>query len=491
MVKLKIYEVILMENRILNGIKPEKVMYFFEEISRIPRGSGKTDKISAYCENFAKERNLEYIRDEAGNVVIFKDGSNGKENGEPVILQGHLDMVWEKTSDCPINFETDPLNLKVDGDFVFAEGTTLGGDDGIAVAMCLALLDGDYEHPPVEVVFTVDEEAGMEGAFALDTSVLKGKKMINIDSENEGTLWVSCAGGARARITLPVKTVSPQGSACEITVCGLHGGHSGAEIHMGYANANMLMGRILREISASVDFNISTIGGGTMDNAITRDCRCVIDLISDSETLFKSINRINSELKKEFASTDPDLKIKVGEAEKIKTVFDKKSTEAVISILCKFPYGVMAMSKEIEGLVETSLNLGVMKTVDSAVKFTFSVRSSVDSERIKLVEKLAVIAKESGADFETGSEYPAWEYKKNSSLQKIMADVYAKEFGKEMTVTAIHAGLECGLFCGKISGLDCVSFGPDIFDIHTPQEKLSISSAARMWDYLLAVLKVL
>lgn len=480
-----------MEKRILNGINPEKVMYFFEEISRIPRGSGKTDKISAYCENFAKERNLEYIRDKVGNVVIFKSGSMGKENNPPVILQGHLDMVWEKTADCPINFETDPLNLRVDGDFVYAEGTTLGGDDGIAVAMCLALLDGDYEHPPVEVVFTIDEEAGMEGAFALDTSVLKGKKMINIDSEDEGTLWVSCAGGARARVFLPVKTVSPQGSSCEISVSGLHGGHSGAEIHMGYANANMLMGRILREISASVDFGISSIAGGTMDNAITRDCSCVIDLISDSETLFKSINRINSALRKEFASTDPDLKIRVGEAEKVKTVFDKKSTEAVIHILCKFPYGVMAMSKEIEGLVETSLNLGVMKTEDSYVRFTFSVRSSVDSEREKLVDTLRKIALESGADFETGSEYPAWEYKKDSVMQNIMADVYFEEFGKKMNVTAIHAGLECGLFCGKISGLDCVSFGPDIFDIHTPQEKLSISSSERMWKYLLAVLRKL
>lgn len=480
-----------MEKRILNGINPEKVMYFFEEISRIPRGSGKTDKISAYCENFAKERNLEYIRDKVGNVVIFKSGSMGKENNPPVILQGHLDMVWEKTADCPINFETDPLNLRVDGDFVYAEGTTLGGDDGIAVAMCLALLDGDYEHPPVEVVFTIDEEAGMEGAFALDTSVLKGKKMINIDSEDEGTLWVSCAGGARARVFLPVKTVSPQGSSCEISVSGLHGGHSGAEIHMGYANANMLMGRILREISASVDFGISSIAGGTMDNAITRDCSCVIDLISDSETLFKSINRINSALRKEFASTDPDLKIRVGEAEKVKTVFDKKSTEAVIDILCKFPYGVMAMSKEIEGLVETSLNLGVMKTENSAVKFIFSVRSSVDSEREKLVDTLRKIALESGADFETGSEYPAWEYKKDSVMQNIMADVYFEEFGKKMNVTAIHAGLECGLFCGKISGLDCVSFGPDIFDIHTPQEKLSISSSERMWKYLLVVLRKL
>lgn len=480
-----------MKKRIFEGINPEKVMYFFEEISQIPRGSGKTAKISEYCENFAKERSLKYIRDEVGNVVIFKNGSAGKENNEPVILQGHLDMVWEKTSDCPINFEVDPLSLKVDGDYISADGTTLGGDDGIAVAMCLALLDGEYEHPPIEAVFTIDEETGMDGAFALDTSVLNGKKMINIDSEDEGTLWVSCAGGARVYISLPVKTVSSQGSACEIVISGLHGGHSGAEIHMGYANANMLMGRILNELSKCVDFNIASINGGTMDNAITRDCRCSIDLISDSESLFKSINRISSEIKKEFASTDPDMSIKVTESEKAKEVFDKKSTNSVISILCKFPYGVMAMSKEIEGLVETSLNLGVMKTETDSVNFSFSVRSSVDGERKKLVEKLKSIADECSAEFETGGEYPAWEYKRDSEMQKIMADVYFEEFGKKMTITAIHAGLECGLFCGKISGLDCVSFGPDIYDIHTPQERLSISSCERMWKYLLAVLKKL
>lgn len=480
-----------MKKRILEGINPERVMYFFEEISQIPRGSGKTEKISEYCENFAKERNLKYIRDEVGNIIIFKNGTAGKENNPPVILQGHLDMVWEKTSDCPINFETDPLSLRVDGDFVSADGTTLGGDDGIAVAMCLALLDGEYEHPPVEAVFTIDEETCMGGAFSLDTSVLNGKKMINIDSEAEGTLWVSCAGGARVYISMPVKRVSSQGSACEIVISGLHGGHSGAEIHMGYANANMLMGRILNELSKCVDFNIASINGGTMDNAITRDCRCSIDLISDSESLFKSINRINSEIKKEYASTDPDLKIKVAESEKAKEVFDKNSTKSVISILCKFPYGVMAMSKEIEGLVETSLNLGVMKTENGSVNFSFSVRSSVDGERKKLVEKLKAVADECSADFEAGGEYPAWEYKRDSELQKIMADVYFEEFGKKMTVTAIHAGLECGLFCGKISGLDCVSFGPDIYDIHTPQEKLSISSCERMWKYLLAVLKKL
>ena len=474
----------------LSGLEPEKVFRFFEEISMIPRGSGHMEKISGYCADFAKERNLKFIKDDACNVIIFKDASDGRENEEPVIIQGHLDMVWEKTSDSSIDFENDPLDLAVENGYIIAKGTTLGGDDGIAVAYALALLDSDdISHPPLEIVFTTDEETGMCGAEAIDTSVLRGKRMINIDSEAEGTLWVSCAGGARADISYEFSAETVVGTVCEISVSGLHGGHSGAEIHNGYANANKLMGRILSELSSSLDFSLVSIDGGTMDNAITRESSCKIALSSDSEALFKHINRLNSDLRKEYKSTDPGLTVRIRSCDSVKYCVKKSDSDKIISMLNELPCGVVSMSKTIEGLVETSLNLGVTSTKDNLISFTFLCRSSDNSQRISLTDKLSSIAEKYGASCDIHSEYPAWEYKENSLLQSVFADTFKDVFGKEMVVTAIHAGLECGLFCGKIEGLDCVSFGPDILDIHTPQEKLSIDSSARMWKYLLEILK--
>ena len=483
----------ILKKGILSNLEPKKVFEYFEIISSIPRGSGKTEKISDYCENFANEKGLRYSRDEIGNVVIFKNGSAGRENEEPVILQGHLDMVCEKENDCNIDFDNDGLSLAVNGDFVYAEGTTLGGDDGIAVAMCLALLDSnEYSHPPIEVVFTIDEETGMFGAEALDTSILGGKRMINIDSENEGVLWVSCAGGARIDIELPFIREEKTAENCvEITLGGLHGGHSGAEIHVGYANASVLMGRLLSMLSEKFDFSIVSINGGTKDNAITRENIAVISTDAEFDEFKSAISDIESEFKSEFSSTDPDMFVK---AESVKSEFgamNKESTQKIISLLTELPYGVIAMSKEIEGLVETSLNLGTLKTAENSVHFGYSVRSSKDDEKEKLLEKLVAIAEKHGAANKISGIYPGWAFKKDSPLQQIMADVYKGIYGKEMLVTAIHAGLECGLFCGKISGLDCVSLGPDLFDIHTPAERMSISSVKRVWEYLLCVLEKL
>ena len=479
-----------MSVKVLAGLEPEKVFRYFEEISNIPRGSGNMDKISDYCCDFAKSKGLKYIKDSANNVIIFKNGTQGRENDEPVILQGHLDMVCEKSQGCEIDFLNDSLNLRIEGDYIYAEGTTLGGDDGIAVAFCLAILDSDdISHPPLEIVFTTDEETGMCGAEAIDTSVLNGKRMINIDSEAEGTLWVSCAGGGRCDIKADYTPVIASGTVCEIVLSGLHGGHSGAEIHKGYANANKLMGRILKEISDRIDYCLVSINGGTMDNAITRECRAKIVISSDSEALFKIINRLNSSLCKDFKDTDPDLNLRICDCSAEKYSLSKADTAKIVDMLCEFPNGVISMSKQIEGLVETSLNLGALKTKENCVSFTFLLRSSNNAERYKLTEEVIAIADKYGAKSNVHSEYPAWEYKEDSLLQTVFAHVYKDVFGKEMVVTAIHAGLECGLFCGKIKGLDCVSFGPDILDIHTPQEKLSISSCARMWQYLLEVLK--
>lgn len=474
--------------KMLKGIKPEKVFHFFEEISSVPRGSGHKEKIKKYCEDFAKERQLEYVSDDSGNIIIYKNASQDSKSDEPVIIQGHLDMVWEKDNSCSINFETDGLKLEFDGDYVFAKGTTLGGDDGIAVAMCLAILDSDdICHPPLEIVFTADEEIGMLGAAALDFSKLTSERMINLDSEAEGTLWVSCAGGVRADITLNVDFENNCNPEYKISVSGLHGGHSGAEIHNGYANANKVMGRILDLLKNTFDFRIVEINGGTMDNAITRDCVCIVK--TESCNVEKTISEIFSDIKRDYISTDPEIIISASEVSCGKQAMTAVSTEKVINILNELPSGVIAMSKEIEGLVETSLNLGILKTQNNTVNYSFAVRSSVDSERDLLADKLKKIADNYSCNAVFYSEYPAWEYKKDSVLREKMAMIYKDMYGKEMTVTAIHAGLECGLFCGKIKGLDCVSLGPDMLDIHTPQEKLSISSTERVWNFLLRVLE--
>lgn len=475
--------------KILNTLKPESVFGFFEEISAIPRGSGKTEKIRNYCESFAQARGLDYICDKGGNIVIFKPACGGCQSREPVILQGHLDMVCEKTGDCSINMETDGLRLAVDGDFVYAEGTTLGGDDGIAVAMCLALLDDKSAyHPPLEVVFTADEEVGMLGASAFDASCLKGKRMINIDSEAEGTLWVSCAGGVRADISYPAEYEKNSLPAFEIIMSGFHGGHSGTEIHKGYVNADKAMGELLKLLREKNDFRISEISGGLMDNAIPRDSRCVI--VSASESVKQAVESICENLRADF-SADPQAKITVSRVEAPEKAMSEKSSAELTDLLCELPSGVIAMSKEIDGLVETSLNLGTLSSDREDVKFGFSVRSGKDKERGKLVERISKISDKYSCGFSLYGEYPAWEYKEISPLRDKITAAYKELFGRDMTVAAIHAGLECGIFCGKINGLDCVSLGPDIFDIHTPSEKLSISSTERMWQCLLRVLETL
>ncbi len=474
--------------RILEGIKPEKVFEYFEDISAIPRGSGNTDKIRDYCVEFAKKRNLEYVADEAGNVIIFKPACKSGSK-EPVIIQGHLDMVWEKDESSPINFETDGLELEVDGDFVRAKGTTLGGDDGIAVAMGLALLDSDYiVHPPLEILFTADEEVGMSGAEGIDASVLKGKRMINLDSEAEGVLWVSCAGGVRADISFKAEVEPNTKNTFEIAVSGLHGGHSGAEIHKGYANANKVMSLVLEKLSDKCSFSVCEINGGTMDNAITRECRCVV---ASDDNICEAVSEISDLVVSMYKDTDPEMAITAALCPKSDFAMDNNSTLSVIGLINELPYGVIAMSKEIEGLVETSLNPGVLKTEGNTVSLCFSVRSGKNKEKEKLCDVLCGICKKYNSNISFRSSYPAWEFKENSALRDTMSTVYREMFGKEMEITAIHAGLECGIFCGKIEGLDCVSLGPDMADIHTPYERLSISSCERVWNYLLRVLETI
>lgn len=468
--------------RILEGLKPERVFYYFEDICAIPHGSGNTKKISDYCVEFAKNKKLEYIQDNYNNVIIKKPASCGYENHPPVIIQGHLDMVCEKEESIQFDFEKDGLNLATDGSVIYANGTTLGGDDGIAVAMALAILeDKNAIHPPLEVVFTTDEETGMDGAVGLDASVLSSKVLINIDSENEGVLTVSCAGGARADIEIPLSKTSPVGNCYKIVLDGLIGGHSGVEIDKGRLNSNILMGKFLS--SLDFDYYICDIHGGLKDNAIPRYSECVIVTNGDLESCAESFVKANK------VDTDPDLNITVSSYKSQNTAFDIESSKKIAKYLDEVVNGIISMSQDIKGLVQTSLNLGIMYCKDNSLYTSFALRSSVNEEKISLVNRLEKTAEQFGAKFNTSSHYPAWEYKKDSRLRDTMVKVYNEMYGISPVVEAIHAGLECGLFCDKIEGLDAVSFGPDMESIHTTEEKLYIKSVERTFEYLCKVLE--
>ena len=475
----------------LAGLEPARVFDFFEEICSIPHGSRNEKLISDYLVNFAKERGLKYIQDEVNNVIIFQDGTCGYEDHPPVILQGHMDMVCEKDADCPIDMAAEGLDVTHDGQCVFAKGTTLGGDDGIAVAYALALLDDtSIPHPPLEVIITTDEEVGMLGASAIDLSMLKGRTLINIDSEDEGIFTVSCAGGARATLTLPEERRSVYGPCIRLAVDGLKGGHSGVEINQNRANANKVMGEFMSRIQALMPLCLTSFSGGSKDNAIPRSCQATLVAMGIG---LDRINGIAEKLQAEIRETydEPDATVQAFDVDALGgNALTTECTSKVIAMLCSVPNGVQKMSADIEGLVQTSLNLGVAK-LGNGMSLTFSVRSSVNSEKEELLQKLRDLAAFYGADYSQMGDYPAWEYKADSNLRDVMIKTYADMFGKEPQVVAIHAGLECGLLSEKLPGLDCVSVGPQMHDIHTSREKLEIGSTERTWKFLLEVLKAL
>lgn len=474
--------------RTLEGLKPENVFRFFEDICAIPHGSGNTFAISQYCVDFAVSRGLDVIRDSLNNVIIKKPASSGYENHESVIIQGHLDMVCEKLPNIDIDFEKDGLTLNVKDGYVCAEGTTLGGDDGIAIAMALAVLDDDSLcHPPVVAVFTVDEETGMYGAQGIDLSGIDAKLLLNIDSEEESVLTVSCAGGLRVNANIPLTSIPSSDNCFKILLSGLTGGHSGVEIHCGRLNANKTMAQLLNEMSSEYEIFIHSLKGGTKDNAITRECEVIICCKADYQEISSFCNDFLKTLPLE---NDKTAEFKIDNY-KVDYVCDKDSTLRIIGFLNDVPNGVVKMSDEIEGLVQTSLNLGVLNVNTKILSANFSLRSSVNSEKYELAENLRAIAQKYCGGTLIDSEYPAWEYKKKSRLREAMIDVHKRVYGKEPIVMAIHAGLECGMFADKIEGLDAVSFGPDILDIHTPSERLDIDSVDRTYNYLIEVLKQL
>ncbi len=475
----------------LSNIEPKEVFHFFEEICNIPHGSQNLQKISDYLVSFAKERGFEAWQDDALNVIIKAPATPGYESRETVILQGHMDMVAVKESDCNINMLNDGLKVRTDGEYVWAEGTSLGGDDGIAVAYILAILDSkDIPHPPLELIITTDEEIGMLGAAQLDLSMLSGKKMINIDNEEEGVFITSCAGGSRFNSKLPVTRVEKNGVICRVSVSGLQGGHSGEMIKYGRGNANIICNRVLSALLDEISINVISIEGGVADNAIPTDCESFVlidkkDIEKAKEIVVKTFEGIKSE----YELKDPGLVISFAEKEnQTVSCMDDKTTQNLVKLIGIMPDGVQAMSAAIDGLVETSLNMGIVKTSDDSVLVVQALRSSVDSAFDALDKKLETIAGLLGCEVHSAGRYPGWQYRSHSELRDHMVEVYKKLYGKEPKLEAIHAGLECGIFCYKIPGLDCISIGPDMKDIHSTKEKLSVASTARVWDYLKAVL---
>ena len=480
-----------MDERKLAGLEPAQVFQYFEEICAIPHGSRNTKAISDYLVEFAKSHGLRYIQDETNNVILFQEGTCGMEDHAPVILQGHMDMVCEKDADCPIDMAKEGLDITHDGRCVFAKGTTLGGDDGIAIAYALALLaDKSIPHPPLEVIITVDEEIGMLGADAIDLSELKGRLLINLDSEDEGIFTVSCAGGATATISLAGERRAVYGPCIRLSVDGLQGGHSGAEIHKNRANANKIMGEFMSRIQKLMPLCLTSLSGGSKDNAIPRSCSATMVAMG---TYLERINGIAEALQAEVREQydEPEATVQAFDVDALGgNGLTTEATAKVIGLLCAAPNGVQAYSADMPGLVQTSLNLGIAKLGEHFTA-TFSVRSSVNQEKQELLEQLKTLAGFYEGTYTQMGEYPAWEYKKESTLRDTMVEIYRQMYSAEPQVLAIHAGLECGLLGEKLPGLDCVSIGPQMHDIHTSRERLEIASTERVWKFLLEVLKAL
>ena len=473
---------------ILEHLEPRGVFRFFEELCAIPHGSSNTKAVSDWLMDFARERGLEAYQDGLNNVIIIKEATSGYESAEPVILQGHMDMVCEKAPGCAKDMEKEGLDLAVDGDAVYAEGTTLGGDDGIAVAMALAILDADdIPHPRLEAVFTVDEEIGMLGATALDVSMLRGRRMLNLDSEEEGVFTVGCAGGNLTQCTLPLTRAPYAGKALTVTVGGLRGGHSGAEIDKGLGNANMLMGRLLYAASRKAELRLVEVNGGLKDNAIPRETVATL-VTTDPEAVLAVCRELDAQLKNEYRTTDPNVFVTAAEST-ASLPMDDDTTRRVLCFLTCAPNGIQAMSADMPGLVQTSLNLGILKTEKDAVIASFCVRSSIDGQKQMLVERLTCMTEALGGTVEVFGDYSGWEYRPDSPLRELLVEVFTQQYGHAPRIEAIHAGVECGIFSGKLPGLDCVSMGPDLTEIQTCREKLYISSVQRLWTMVLETLK--
>ena len=477
---------------IIKNKSPEKLFNFFEDISVIPRGSGNEKGIADYLEGFAKSRGLWYVRDEADNILIRIKGSDGRENEDAILLQGHTDMVCEKNSDTEHDFEKDPLKLYIDDNgWLRAKGTTLGADNGVAVALMLLVLDGGLKsHPPVECLFTTSEEVGLDGAKAFDYSRVKATGMINLDSENEGIVTVSCAGGIRSDLMMKPCKVNFEGIALEIKLSGLAGGHSGAEINCGRANANKMMGRILASALQKVRYNLVTIEGGSKDNAIPRECRAVIAICENNAEQIKNIIKAEADaIYSELSDCDKAMKVTCEAVASPALMLDGEYTNKAVSIPAISTNGVIAMSRDIEGLVEYSRNLGVIRDNGEMIEFVFSSRSSMESRIDASCIELDALASVTSCETKHYSRYPGWKYERVSALRDKYIESARRVLGKEAIVEAIHAGLECGIIKSNIPYMDIISIGPNMKDIHSPDEALDLDSLERLWLLIEDMLK--
>ena len=478
--------------RVLSNLEPETVFYFFEDISRIPRGSGNMEQISAYLVDFAQKRGLAYLQDQRKNVVIVKEATPGYEDEEPIILQGHMDIVAVKKPDCDIDMEKEGLRLAIRGDEIYAEGTSLGGDDGIAIAYALAALDSHtLRHPRLEAILTVDEERGMEGARVADLSMITGRRMINIDSREEGLLLAGCAGGARVECDLGLTVEKRRAAAVEVVVGGLQGGHSGEEIHHGRGNSNSLFGRLLYRLTQKLSVGLCEADGGLAANAISRETRAVLTVDREAAAeLMEIIRQEEKEIREELGGRDPEVFIRAGVLQEGDiSGIGVADTRRAAAFLAALPNGVQGMSQDFPGVVETSLNMGVLHCENGCLQAKFAVRSIVESAKHALVDRVCALTELAGGSNVITNDYPGWRYCKNSPLREKMIAVYRKMYGKEPRVDGIHAGLECGILGSRLPGLDCVAIAPDMKGLHTTEETLSISSAGRVWEYLTAVLE--
>lgn len=477
---------------VLSGLEPQKVFEYFEKLCAVPHGSHNTKQISDLCVSFAQELGLKYRQDEVNNVVIWKEATPGYETATPVILQGHLDMVCVKTEDCAKDMAREGLDLVTDGAWVWADKTSLGGDNGIAVAMILAILaDDDLPHPPLEAVFTVDEEVGMDGAFALDCSDLRGKKLVNLDSEEEGVFTVSCAGGMRLDCYLAGEQSPLHGEVgYTVALTGLLGGHSGGEIHKGRASANHVMGRVLYNAMERVEgLRLADIRGGRFDNVICSSNQAKVAVPEDQTERFETfIREFDAVLKNEYAGVDDGITLTCQRTE-LDSALSQKATFRMLRVLLVLPQGVQAMNVDFPGLVQTSLNLGTIGVEADGLYFSISIRSCIASQKTMVAQKVrAIVASARGTVTERGN-YPGWQYAKESILREDVLASYRTVSGKEGRIEATHGGLECGLFIEKIPGLDAVSMGPELHDVHSVKEKLSVSSTKLVYEMTCELLK--
>jgi len=478
---------------ILENLEPKKVFRFFEEISRIPRGSGNEKEASDYLVKFAKDRGFEVIQDKAYNVIIKKPGTKGYENSPTVILQGHIDIVCEKNQDTVHDFEKDPIKLIIDGGFIKADGTTLGADNANAIAIAMGILDSDdIPHPPIEALFTSEEEIGLNGAKVVDASKLSGTRLINLDVGPEGHFFAGCAGGMYTTIIVPAEFEAPEAGsqAFELKIRNLKGGHSGALIHAELGNSNKLLGRALEQIAAETGIQIASVSGGSKVNAIPREADALICIQENkAEQVKKLVKDLAAVYKNELRISDPDVTLILDDAKMPEKVYSSKTAESVLNAYLLIPSGMIAKSLDIEGLTETSTNMGVVVSTGSEIQFKNSTRSSVKTRKNYVGRQMKALASLLGAAIEFGGEYPAWEFNANSHLRDIVIKTYEDMFGEKAIITATHGGLECGIFAEKMPGLDIVAFGPTAYGAHTPEERLSISSMERTWELVKKILE--